>query len=102
MKICKDCTNRGQKINCQFYNPMSNFAERCPYFEKGRQSKADHIRAMSDEELKKFIKEIRCKDSKSFCSELEHGCYYGCERNHACEENIEELIAEWLQSEVEG
>ena len=84
MKLCKDCKNRGQKINCQFYNTMSNFAERCPYFEKGRQTNADRIRAMSDEELAEFLVNVETQGyhDQSVSGTLE--------------------MIDWLQSEVEG
>ena len=88
MKICNNCKNRGMKRRCDLYTSMSTYAEKCKDFEEKKQTNADRIRSMSDEELALFLCNIHepdedtiVIDDKEFFAETE--------------------ILEWLQSEVE-
>ena len=88
MKICNNCKNRGRKRRCDLYTSMSTYAEKCKDFEEKKQTNADRIRSMSDEELALFLCNIHepdedtiVIDDKEFFAETE--------------------ILEWLQSEVE-
>lgn len=88
MKLCKDCKNRGKKRNCKFYSDMSDYAELCKDFEYKKQTNADRIRTMTDEELAEFLKDVK-EDyqwkNPDYPSEDDFGAW-----------------VEWLQSEVEG
>ena len=78
MKLCGHCKNRGKKRICDFYTVASNYAEKCKDFEEKKQTNADRIRAMSDEELAEFL--------ANFAWDNEPG--------------VDETF-KWLQSEVE-
>ena len=76
------------KRRCDLYTSMSTYAEKCKDFEEKKQTNADRIRSMSDEELALFLCNIHepdedtiVIDDKEFFAETE--------------------ILEWLQSEVE-
>ena len=77
-KYCKaDCALRGEENlkECKGHIPMSN---------------ADRIRAMSDEELCKFLGEYK------FCDICEEGCD-SCTYNEDCNKRL----LEWLQQPAE-
>lgn len=94
MKLCKDCKNRGKKRNCELYTSTSNYAERCKDFEQQKQTNADRIRSMSDEELAEFLDVIEQDGIQSQCT-------VPCD---VCTEKTEcaNCWKDWLQSEVEG
>ena len=81
MKLCNDCKNLGKKPQCKYYGIGSNHAERCKDYEESKQTNADRIRAMSDEELAEWILK---HDTITYC----HGRL-----------NTEQLL-EWLKSEA--
>ena len=58
MKTCNDCKNRGMKRRCDLYTSMSTYAEKCKDFEEKKQTNADRIRSMSDDELNDLFHEI--------------------------------------------
>lgn len=87
MKLCGHCKNRGKKRICDFYTIVSNYAEKCKDFEEKKQTNADRIRAMSDEELAEFL----CKVKSD---------YQWADHEFPSEEECGEW-EEWLQSEVE-
>ena len=66
-----------------------------------KQTNADRIRSMTDEELAEFLGNEKIRDEHSLCSDFGNGCYYYCKKNHACHDNIKQLYIEWLQSEAE-
>jgi hypothetical protein len=88
MHFCKACSKRKHCI----YKPTSDVAD-CGYFvrskQEQKQTNADRIRAMSDEELAKFIDKLSpcscCRFDKNECKKSVHCC---------------DGIAEWLKSEV--
>lgn len=90
MKLCKDCANREKREPCSYYSITSNYAERCRDFEEIKQTWADKIRAMSDEELVKFLIVY------GSC----HACAYSEEASCGCSK-CDGGIMKWLQSEVE-
>ena len=83
MKLCGHCKNRGKKRICDFYTVVSNYAEKCKDFEEKKQTNADRIRSMSDEELAEWLTSIT-DDAQS---DAMTKCNY--------------QWSEWLQSEVE-
>lgn len=99
MKLCKDCKNRGKKRNCKFYSDMSDYAELCKDFEPKKQTNADRIRAMTDEELAELITSGELSAICPFCK------YYGTKNcymeNEGAHKNCSRGIIKWLQSEVE-
>lgn len=44
MKLCKDCKNQNKKHQCQYYNSMSNYAERCKDFEILKSNEIDFVK----------------------------------------------------------
>lgn len=66
-----------------------------------KQTNADRIRSMTDEELAEFLENEKIRDEHSLCSDFGNGCYYSCKKNHACHDNIKQLYIVWLQSEAE-
>ena len=90
MKICNNCKNRGMKRRCDLYTSMSTYAEKCKDFEEKKQTNADHIRSMSDEELLDFICSIETYDNGSV--KTIEGSYALCSVTD---------VEKWLQSEVE-
>ena len=90
MKLCNDCKNLGKKTQCKYYGIGSNHAERCKDYEEPKQTNADRIRAMSDEELAEVIDGTippctRCVNKERYCSTTKY-CRDG--------------ILEWLKSEA--
>ena len=75
---------------CDFYTVVSNYAEKCKDFEEKKQTNADRIRSMSDEELTDFICSIETYGDGSVKT-IEGG-------SGLC--SVAE-VEEWLQSEVE-
>ena len=59
MKTCNNCKNRGMKRRCDLYTSMSTYAEKCKDFEEKKQTNADRIRNMSDEELAEFLCKVK-------------------------------------------
>lgn len=92
MKICNNCKNRGKKRRCDLYTSMSTYAEICKDFEEKKQTNADRIRSMSDEELAEFIEQIST-DSMETIS-------FGTKEYKEIWEHKETAL-KWLQSEVE-
>ena len=83
MKLCGHCTNRGKNSRCNLYTEISNYAEKCKDFKPKKQTNADRIRSMSDEELAEWLTSIT-DDAQS---DAKSKCDY--------------QWSEWLQSEVE-
>ena len=83
MKLCGHCRNRGKNSRCNLYTEISNYAEKCKDFKPKKQTNADRIRSMSDEELAEWLTSIT-DDAQS---DAESKCDY--------------QWSEWLQSEVE-
>ena len=75
------------KRRCDLYTSMSTYAEKCKDFEEKKQTNADRIRNMSDEELAEFL----CKVKSD---------YQWADHEFPSEEECGEWV-EWLQSEVE-
>lgn len=90
MKLCGHCKNRGKKRICDFYTIVSNYAEKCKDFEEKKQTNADRIRAMSDEELLDFICSIETYDDGTV--KIIEGGSALCSVTD---------VENWLQSEVE-
>lgn len=98
MKLCKDCRNQGKKKKCQFYNPMSNYAEKCPHFKKIKQTNADRIRSMSDEELAVII---MCPYDTAESGLDQMPCAKDGIQKMVTVEECRKCSIAWLQSEVE-
>lgn len=78
--------------------PMSSYSSKTVK----KQTNAQKIRAMTDEELAEFLAiNIRGGSEKYLCADYGSGCYFPCKRNHVCEENVPKLYLDWLQSEAE-
>lgn len=93
MKLCGHCRNRGKNSRCNLYTEISNYAEKCKDFKPKKQTNADRIRSMSDEELAEFLEKIVSGNR----DEIGINC-----GNSKCEEwKCTECIGKWLQSEVE-
>ena len=77
-------------VYCKKNNSCTRYwktnAKKCPYF--NRQTNADHIRSMSDEELAEFIENI--KDRAAFCKAI---------GNNAAFEKL--CSGEWLKQPAE-
>ena len=98
MKLCKDCKNQGSKSICQYYGSGSNYAERCKYFGEVKQTNADRIRSMSDEELAEWLHNI-----SQFESDGEEPMISIYNLNTQKDEVIHDSYGDllnWLQSEV--
>ena len=93
MKLCRNCQNRGKKSKCDLYIANSSYAEKCKDFERKKQTNADSIRKMSDEELAEFIKELN-----EVC--LAGAGKVDCSRKEDCIDCMG-VVLDWLQSEVE-
>ena len=76
------------KRRCDLYTSMSTYAEKCKDFEEKKQTNADRIRSMSDEELALFLCNIHEPDEDTIVIDDK-------------EFFAETQILEWLQSEVE-
>ena len=107
MKLCGHCKNRGKKRICDFYTVVSNYAEKCKDFEEKKQTNADRIRAMSDEELAELLTDenFQTNVSNEFCGHLcknssTEGCLLNLEKE-PCPYTEKDDMIEWLQSEVE-
>lgn len=92
MKLCGHCRNRGKNSRCNLYTEISNYAEKCKDFKPKKQTNADRIRSMSDEELAEFIEQIST-DSMETIS-------FGTKEYEEIWEHKETAL-KWLQSEVE-
>ena len=98
MKTCNDCKNRGKKRRCDLYTSMSTYAEKCKDFEEKKQTNADRIRSMGDEDLTKII---MCPyDTAGKPIEI-----MPCAKDGIQElwppEDCKKCMMEWLQQEVE-
>lgn len=100
MKLCGHCRNRGKNSRCNLYTEISNYAEKCKDFKPKKQTNADRIRSMSDEELAEWLTNmcdfINPEDEEPYKS------IYNIDTEK--EETIHDgygSIMEWLQSEVE-
>ena len=87
---------------CKYYTGMSNYAEKCKDFEEKKQTNAERIRAMSDEELAEFIIN-NCdnpisENNEDICDYCEK---YEDEAAECDKEGCKKAIVKWLQSEVE-
>lgn len=99
MKLCRECKNRGKKSRCKYYTEISNYAEECKDFEEKKQTNADRIRSMSDEELAKLITSGEMCAICPFCQYYgTKDCYMENEGEHM---NCAQGIMKWLQSEAE-
>ena len=85
MKMCNDCKNLRKKPQCKYYGFGSNHAEKCKDYEESKQTNADHIRSMSDEELAEFLIDHHRYPCK-YCS----GCHVECSDG----------LMQWLKSEA--
>lgn len=95
MKLCGQCKNREKKRRCEYYTAISNYAEKCKDFEEKKQTNADRIREMSDEELAEFLPivlDFMCKQADK--------CMENIFNRGECEKT-KECALKWLQSEVE-
>lgn len=70
-------------------------------FEKAKQTNADRIRSMTDEELAEFIfSQVQAKCSNHDCVGADF-CYYHADWNGACGSGCEHAIIKWLQKDSE-
>lgn len=60
-----------------------------------KQTNADRIRSMSDEELAEFI-DSGCPDCARLCPDFKAGCSWTCQHHQG-----KDFILKWLQSEAE-
>lgn len=95
MKLCRECKNRGKKRMCKYYTGMSNYAEKCKDFEEKKQTNAERIRSMSDEELAEFIPIV-----SDFMCKPTYKCMENIFNRGECDKT-KECALKWLQSEVE-
>ena len=100
MEKCKTCEY--EKI-CEMPDFVRNDLKLCKtYTTKIKKTNADRIRAMSDEELAKFIRAVECCSYYGgdcgfpFCPSMEGNLCNGIK------ENTSKGIVQWLQSEVKG
>ena len=88
--ICTDCSH---KLNCDMTDLRGGDTAitKCYGFTKGRSTKADRIRAFTDEELARFIvRKSQCPDG-----------YTSVFGPHCVEENgCEQCWLEWLRQET--
>lgn len=78
---------------CALYGDcLSEYAGKSKYT-----TNADHIRAMSDEELARFLDCVHADPCSSCCGNL-----YWCRRNNAPEPVCKNHFLEWLQQPVEA
>lgn len=78
--------------NCQ-HNSNSRNNEPCCRCDS-KQTNADRIRNMSDEELAEFITNMDF-DCANYCDSFASGCAFSCNKKYS------ELALKWLQSEAE-
>ena len=79
--------------NCQ-HNSNSRDNEPCCRCDS-RQTNADRIRNMSDEELAELITGRLNFDCADYCDSFTHGCAFNCNKKDR------EIALKWLQSEAE-
>ena len=63
--------------------------------ESNKQTNADRIRNMSDEELARFITDDLDFDCASYCDDYALGCGLNCDKEN------KEVVLKWLHSEAE-
>ena len=63
--------------------------------ESDKQTNADRIRNMSDEELAELITDSLNFDCVDYCDSFTQGCAFNCDKKYR------EIALKWLQSEVE-
>lgn len=91
MVDCKTCEY--EKI-CVMPDFVRNDLRLCKtYTEKARQTNADKIRAMNDEELAEFLRQTVWEEGANLFECAEYSCGYPCD---VCKEYLK-----WLQSEAE-
>lgn len=101
-----DCKNCKYEDMCLIKDKISKKIEMCTIFETaGKQTNADRIRSLSDEELAEFLADSEifspCKNCDfHFVDEMNDDCIapdgWICTKGYAAA-----LIQKWLQSEVE-
>ena len=79
--------------NCK-YNSNSRDSEPCCRCDS-RQTNADRIRNMSDEELAELITDSLNFDCADYCDSFTQGCAFNCGKKDR------EIALKWLQSEAE-
>ena len=102
MKICNNCKNRGRKRRCDLYTSMSTYAEKCKDFEENKQTNADRIRSMSDEELAELLYSIQNLEDKVKSCKNKIECDNILDSGKKIPDNMcKQCLVDWLQSEVE-
>lgn len=84
---------KAHTCNCQ-RNSNSRDNEPCCRCDS-KQTNADRIRNMSDEELAELITGSLNFDCADYCDNFTHGCAFNCNKKDR------EIALKWLQSEVE-
>ena len=84
---------KAHTCNCQ-HNNNSRDNEPCCRCDS-RQTNADRIRNMSDEELVEFITGSLNFDCADYCDSFTQGCAFNCGKKER------EIALKWLQSEAE-
>lgn len=88
-----------EKFSCDCqHNSNSKDSESCCRYDN-RQTNADMIRNMSDEEMAKFIinMDFDCAD---YCDSFASGCVFNCEMLTVPYKKNKEVALKWLQSEA--
>lgn len=85
-KCCFNCARSG--TNCEVWH---NCGEDCPGWDRKVVTNADRIRAMTDEELAKFIPDWSYTNA----------CKCGEKPYVACNNECEKCVSEWLQQPAE-
>ena len=85
--------NNNHTCNCK-YNSNSRDNKPCCRCDS-RQTNADRIRNMSDEELAELITGNLNFDCADYCDNFTQGCAFNCNKNDR------EIGLKWLQSEAE-
>ena len=85
-KCCFNCARSG--ANCEVWH---NCGEDCPGWDRKVVTNADRIRAMTDEELAKFIPDWSYTNA----------CKCGEKPYVACNNECEKCVSEWLQQPAE-
>ena len=86
---------KAHTCNCK-HNSNSRDSEPCCRYDS-RQTNADMIRNMSDEELAEIITGGLNFDCSDYCDSFSNGCAFRCNRK----ERELALVLNWLQSEAE-
>lgn len=103
LKTCPHCEGRGYISRFENdENECRAWSEKCVVCEGTGsilfpETNADHIRAMSDEELAEFLNRVHVDPCSSCCGNL-----YWCRRNNAPEPVCQKHFLKWLQQPCEG